>query len=60
MNAKSGYSNVGAPPFGYLRKEVYAEDEVGVKKRKVTLQMDPVTATAVKYAFEMFLSGQGG
>ena len=40
--------------------EVYIEDEVGVKKRKVTLQIDPETAPAVKYAFEMFLAGQGG
>ena len=60
MNAESGYSNGGAPPFGYLRKEIYVEDEVGVKKRKVTLQINPVTAPAVKYAFEMFLAGQGG
>ncbi|MAE18385.1 hypothetical protein CMK12_05510 [Candidatus Poribacteria bacterium] len=60
MNAKSGHFNGGAPPFGYLRKEVYIEDEVGVKKRKVTLQIDPATAPAVKYAFEMLLAGQGG
>ena len=59
QNALQGYANGGLPPYGYQRKEVEVIDEAGVRKKKLTWELNPNEAPAVELAFEMHLGGMG-
>ena len=59
QNALAGFSNGGLPPYGYLRKEVEVSDEVGNVKQKLSWELDPQTAPAVRQAFDAYLEGKG-
>ena len=59
QNALKGYSNGGLPPYGYRRKEIEIVDEAGVRKTKLTWEINPDEAPAVKSAFELHLKGKG-
>ena len=60
MNARSGYSNGGKPPYGYQRKEVEVTDDAGTRKTKVVFELNVKEAPAIRFAFEMYLNGRGG
>ena len=59
QNALAGFSNGGLPPYGYLRKEVEVSDEVGNLKQKLSWELDPQTAPAVRQAFDAYFEGKG-
>ena len=58
--ALTGFSNGGLLPYGYLRKKVEVSDEVGNVKQKLSWELDPQTAPAVRQAFDAYLEGKGG
>ena len=59
QNARQGYANGGIPPYGYRRKEVEIVDDAGTRKTKLTWEIKPDEAPAVKLAFELQLAGKG-
>ena len=59
QNALHGYVNGALPPYGYRRKEVEITDDVGVRKKKLTWEIHPEGAPAIKLAFELHHEGKG-
>ena len=59
QNALAGFSNGGLPPYGYRRKELEIIDKAGVKKKKLTWEIDSHESEAVRIAYEMQLGGIG-
>ena len=59
QNALRGYVNGGIPPYGYRRKEVEIVNDAGTRKIKLTWEIKPDEAAAVKLAFELQLAGKG-
>ena len=50
QNALQGYVNGGIPPYGCRRKEVEIADDAGRRKTKLTWEIKPYEAPAVKLA----------
>ena len=57
QNALAGFSNGGLPPYGYQRQKVEITGATGIKKEKLSWQINPSTAPAVALSFELHQQG---